>query len=258
MQRSNDINNKLKFFTSKILPIAFWLILWYLADYYINNDIILSSPIEVAHKLLEMSKEKEFWASIYFSLGKIVLGFFIGVAFGCILSAFSIKLRWLKDLLNPLVIVMRSIPVASFIILCLMWIDVKNLSVFISFMMVFPIMYQNMYTGLENVNKDLLEMAKVFNLSAMYKVKYIYLSNLLPFFKSASIISLSLSFKSGIAAEVIGKPLGSIGEKLYGAKLYLNTAELLAWTVVIIIFSMLFEKLFLILLDYFMKYIEES
>lgn len=137
---------------------------------------------------------------------------------------------------------------ASFVILALIWIGSKNLSVFIAFLVVFPMIYVNTIAGLSSADSQLLEMARVFRMTGRKKFRYIYWPALLPYLLSGANISLGMSFKSGIAAEVIGVPSHSIGEKLYMAKIYFSTAELFAWTFVIIVISGLFEKVFLWLL----------
>ena len=140
---------------------------------------------------------------------------------------------------------MKSTPVASFTILCLIWIPSRNLSVFISFVMVFPVIYTNVLEGILSTDPQLLEMAEIFRLPLSRRIRYIYLSQVMPYFRSACTISIGMCWKSGIAAEVIGMPKGSIGEKLYQAKIYLNTPDLFAWTMVIIVVSRVFEQVFL-------------
>jgi len=143
----------------------------------------------------------------------------------------------------------QAMPVASFIILALIWIKSKNLSVLTSFMMVMPIIYANIYQGLDSADVKLLEMAKVFRIGRWRKIKAIYLPAILPHFAAAISVGVGLCWKAGIAAEVIGIPSGSIGQKLYEAKLYLMTKELFAWTAVIIIISIVFEKLVMLLVN---------
>jgi NitT/TauT family transport system permease protein len=138
--------------------------------------------------------------------------------------------------------VLKSIPVASFIILALVWINSKNLSILISFLMVVPIIYINVAQGLSSADPKLLEMAQVFGLGRIKKAYAIYIPAAIPHFISAVSIGLGFCWKSGIAAEVIGQTYGSIGGRLYEAKLFLMTNELFAWTIVIVIISILFEK----------------
>ncbi|MFA7119476.1 MAG: ABC transporter permease subunit, partial [Sphaerochaetaceae bacterium] len=124
-----------------------------------------------------------------------------------------------------------------------------NLSVVISFLMVLPLFYINVLEGLESTSNELLEMAKLFNVSTPKRIRSIYLSQIMPFFRSACSLGLGMSWKSGIAAEVIGIPVGSMGENLYQAKVFLATADLFTWTLVIVLVSVVFEHLVLFLLD---------
>ena len=142
------------------------------------------------------------------------------------------------------------------VILSLLWIASRHLSIWIAFLMVLPIAYTHVLEGIGQMDRELLEMAKVFNLSAPKRFRFIYLSEILPYLRSAASLALGLCWKSGIAAEVIGLPDGSIGENLYQAKIYLDTPDLFAWTLVIVILSVGFEKLFLLALAGFSRRME--
>ena len=164
----------------------------------------------------------------------------------------------MQELLTPVVAVVKATPVASFIILVLIWVPSRNLSVVISFLMVFPIMYTNALHGIRSTDRQLLEMAQVFRIPRLRRVRYIYLSQMLPDLQAGFSLSLGLCWKAGIAAEVIGIPDGSIGEKLYQAKVYLETPDLFAWTVIIVVLSVLFEKGFLWLINRVVKHMERQ
>ncbi len=187
--------------------------------------------------------------SILFSFIKIIGGFLAGIAAGTLLAGLARAFRWVGDLLEPFAQTIKAIPVASFIILVLIWIPSRNLSIVITFLMVFPVIYTNIRAGLESMDDQLLEMAQVFGLPTMTRIRYIYVSQVLPYFRSGCSLALGLCWKAGVAAEVIGIPDRSIGEKLYNAKIYLNTPELFAWTLVIIVISVVFEKVFLSVID---------
>ena len=215
----------------------------------LDQEILLVSPISVIVRLFSLMTTLPFWESIWFSFIRICSGFLAAVIAGTLLAALSVRFRRISELLAPLMLAVKAIPVASFIILVLIWIPSRNLSVFISFLMVLPVIYTNVLDGIRSANADLLEMARVFSITVWRKIRYIYIFQVFPFFRSACTISLGLCWKSGIAAEVIGIPDGSIGENLYQAKIYLNTPDLFAWTLVIVLISLGFEKLFLFLLD---------
>jgi NitT/TauT family transport system permease protein len=165
-----------------------------------------------------------------------------------LLAILSAKFALISELLAPIMLAIKSVPVVSFIILALIWFSSKNLAVLISFLMVLPIIYTNTLTGIHNLDKDLAEMARVFRLPFARRLRYIEAPQIMPFFYSGCEIALGLCWKSGIAAEVIGIPKGSIGERLQQAKVYLDTPDLFAWTVVIVLISYLFERLVLSIL----------
>ena len=137
---------------------------------------------------------------------------------------------------------------ASFIIICLIWMSSARLSIFISFLMVLPIIYSNVLQSIHSVDRQMLEAVKVFRLSWPKRVLYLWLPQLKPYLLSACGVSLGISWKAGIAAEIIGIPAGSIGRMFYDAKVYFNTVDLFAWTVIVVVISVLFEKGFLALL----------
>ena len=196
-------DNGTKYTGIRILAVLFWIAIWQFASMYLKQEILLASPVSVVQKLFELIFSRNFWYSVGFSFVRIVTGFLLAVFLGIFLAVLAYWSKTVEILIAPVIAVVKSTPVASFIILCLIWIPSRNLSVFISFLMV------------------------------------------LPYFLSACRLSLGMCWKAGVAAEVIGVPSGSIGEKLYNAKIYLNTPDLFAWTIVIIVISFVFEKCFL-------------
>ena len=214
------------------------------------------SPISVVHRLSELVLQASFWQSILFSLGHISAGFLLAAVTGVLFAALAARYKCIEDFLAPAILLFKATPVASFIILILIWVSSRNLSVLISYLMVLPIVYTNVLSGIRSADSKLLEMADVFRITKLRRVVYIYVSQVIPFFRSACIVGLGLCWKAGIAAEVIGIPKGSIGEKLYMAKIYLATPDLFAWTAMIIIISVLFERLFMLLIKLLINKIE--
>lgn len=242
-ERFRTYNNKMKNYGVKILVLMFWIFVWDVAARLINQEIFLPSPKSVLLTIIDLGGKARFWLSIANSFMRVILGFFMGLVIGTILAILSYKSKLIYELISPLMKVIKSTPVASFIILALVWISSKNLSVLIAFLMVLPIAYSNLLFGLKSTDEKLLEMARVFQISRWKRIRAIYFPTVLPFIISAVSVGLGFSFKSGIAAEVIGRPANSIGLSLYEAKLYLMIRELFAWTLVIILISVLFERL---------------
>lgn len=222
----------------RLLAVAVWLVAWQLVANAIDSRIILVGPLEVLSRLAQLVCTGEFWASLATSLGRIGLGFLGGVASGLVLAALAARARPVRVLLAPLMGALKAVPVASFVILVLLWVGSRQLSVVIAWIMAMPIVYTNVLEGIDQTDPGLLEMADVFGVGALERVRLIYLSQVLPYLRAAVSLALGLSWKSGIAAEVIGLPDHTIGEHLYDAKIYLNTPDLFAWTVAIVVVSL--------------------
>ncbi|MGB5822559.1 MAG: ABC transporter permease subunit [Proteocatella sp.] len=240
--KKNNYKNDTKSRLTTALALSFWILLWQIVSMIIGEDILLASPAKVFKTMLELCVQENFWKAIAGSMGRMTLGFVLACTSGVLLSVLAYNNKMLKAAIEPLMLVIKAIPVASFVILALVWIKSKNLSVFISFLMVLPIIYTNTVHGLENTDYKLIEMADVFQINPFKKAIYIYAPLVMPFFLSGATIGIGFCWKSGIAAEVIGLPANSIGGSLYQAKILLDTPELLAWTVTIIIISMIYEK----------------
>ncbi|WP_035799501.1 ABC transporter permease [Butyrivibrio sp. NC3005] len=242
-----------RFFEKKkripIWSILIWIIIWQLLAMYLNSDILLSSPLQAAVCLFSMMKTQSYWSAVFFSFFRIMSGFVLAVTVGILFCVLSYISSVLRDFISFPISVVKSTPVASFIILVLIWIPSKNISVFISFLMAFPIIYTNLLQGLYQMDEKMLELSKIFRLSFIKQVRYIYIPHVLPFFKAACMTSLGLCVKSGVAAEIIGLPKGSIGENLYEAKIYLSTPEMFAWTVTIIVLGIIMEKIVMMLIN---------
>ncbi len=229
----------------KLWAVVASLIVWQIVAMIINQQILIVPPTTVLIRLFELMQLHDFWLAVGVSSLRIIGGFFTGMVVAVALAIPASAFPVVRDALAPFMITIKSIPVASFVILALIWFSSKNLAILISFLMVLPIIYTNVLEGIRQTDRDLLEMAKVFKISNIKKLRYIYFFEVYPFLISGIKIALGLAWKSGVAAEVIGIPDNSIGENLFNAKIYLDTSSLLSWTVVIVIISTLFEKLFL-------------
>ena len=244
-----------------IVSVVFWVIVWQLLVMWLDKksgmpggNILVASPLETVKTLFVLVQTAGFWKAVGSSFLKIASGFFLAVAAGSVCAVLASVSGTVRMLLSPVLRLIKAVPVASFIILALFWLSSsKNLSVLISFLMVLPVIYTNVLQGIEATDKELLEMASVFRISAGKRIRYIYTPAVLPYFVSACSVGLGFCFKSGIAAEIIGLPNNSIGERLYDAKLYLLTEELFAWTAVIVLVSVIFEKAVMLLVKAFVK-----
>lgn len=225
--------------------ILFWLLFWQLAAFWTDNSLILVGPVQAFAALAKQLAELSFWQTIAASAGRIGVGFLLAFLAGFLAGGLASRCSFLREMLVFPILLMKAAPVASLVILILIWMGVEGLTRTITFLVVFPMIYQATLTGFASVDKELLEMAEVFDLSFWKRYLYIYRPAVFPSLLGSAKTAVGMSWKAGVAAEVIGIPDFSIGAELYMAKIYFDTAELFAWTAVIILLSLCFEKVFL-------------
>lgn len=244
----------LKKITLTITSVIFWILLWYILSCRIDSEIFLPNPRAVLKALINLSGHSDFWKIILSTFTRIVQGFLCAVTLGVICASAAYFVQAIDIILSPFMKFIKTVPVVSFIILALLWVSSEKLPILISFSMVLPVIYINVLQGFRSVNMDMVEMSRVFRMSGGMKLRFIYLPYIIPSFISACKIGLGFCFKAGIAAEVIGLPVRSIGSELYKSKLYLMTDELFAWTVVIVLMSVFFERVCIYILNIMGKF----
>lgn len=242
MKDSITKNNKR--LLNKLIVFIFWIGVWQIVYLLINNDLYVPAPISVFKTLKVLIFKLEFWQSVFASISRTLAGILISIVFGIIFGVICSVNKFMYDLINPLVITIKTTPIMSFIIIALVWFSSNNVNVFICFLMCFPLIWTNVIEGIRNVDENILSMAKLYKVKKYIIFNKIYVPCILPYFSAACVSSIGLGWKASIAAEVLSNPKYSIGGQLYNAKLYMDSNELFAWTFVVIVISIIFESLF--------------
>lgn len=225
----------------RLTAVLFWLGVWQICSAAVNKEILLPSPVDVLKRLAGLAAGKEFWLYCFGSLLRIMSGFALAFILGSAMGALNYRSPLARRLSDPLLSVIKATPVASFIILALVWIKSMLMPVFISFLIVLPIVCSNIYEGLRNTDPRLLEMCDIFGIPKKKRVFAVYIPSAAPYALAAVRTGLGLAWKAGVAAEVIGRTARSVGDMLYQSKLYLETVDLFAWTAAVVILSRLLE-----------------
>lgn len=231
-----------------ISAVLLAIFLWQAASLWLDSDVLIASPLQVLVRVFELLQSEAFFTTVTRSTLHIIGGFFL--AFGCavVLASAAGKQPVLEIFFRPFLLTVKTVPVASFIVISLIWLSGNTLSIFISFLMSLPILYNNLLQGYKNADPKLLQCAELFHFSPFKRLLLVRLPAIKPFLLSACSTGMGLAWKAGVAAEVIGIPKDSIGEMLYYAKLYFDSKDLFAWTLIIVVLSVCIEKLFLLLL----------
>ncbi len=241
---------KILFSSVKIICISlFWFLIWLLVSFSVDSELLFPSPLSVLKALGTLTLTKEFWITALYSLIRVLAGIIISLIVGTLLAVLTEKIKLIGTLLSPLLVVIKATPVASFIILALLWISRDTLPLYITALIVVPIVWSNVSEGIRSVDRDLIEVAQVYHFSRKDKLFKLYIPSVVPFFMAACRSSLGMAWKAGISAEVLSTPKHAIGTQLYFSKTYLETPSLFAWTLVIIVLSVIIEKLLVRLLE---------
>lgn len=238
-----------KTIVKNLLATLFGVAAWHILAMTMDNFLLLPTPLQVLRRLGELAVTADFWRITAVSIGRILLGVVSAMVLGVVLAVLTTASGVLDALIAPVMTVIQATPVASFAILVLIWLDRDYVPALICAMMVLPVVWSNVCTGIRETDSQLLELAKVYRLPKLRILRRIYVPSVLPYFRAACGSALGLGWKAGIAAEVLTVPKASIGRMISESKLYLMTEDLFAWTLTVIVLSLLLQKLMLRLLN---------
>ena len=225
----------------KALAALFWVCIWQLASMAVGKDLILPGPVSVIRALAHLTVQGSFWTSIALTMIRIMLGYGAGVIAGCLLALACCASKGLDTLLSPIVRIVRATPVASFIILAMLWMSKGGVPVLMASFMAAPVVWANLTEGYRSRDMKLAQMAQAYRLGRRKTLRFVSIPALMPALKASCLTALGFAWKSGIAAEVLSQPRTSIGANIYYSKVYLETPELFAWTASVIVLSFLLE-----------------
>ena len=233
-----------------LLPPVFWLGVWQLCALLVDrsmggrgNELLLPYPATVLAALTHLAGTGEFWESVLLSLLRVLAGLVVGAGLGGLAAALTCASAWADRLLSPAIRVVRAAPVASFILLVLLWTGRDRVPVVIVALMVLPVVWDSLSQGIRATDAQWLELARAYRFSRWKTVRLIYLPGLRPHLSAALTTATGLAWKSGVAAEVLCLPSTALGTEIYQTKYYLEIPELFAWTGVAVALSLLLEHL---------------
>ncbi len=223
------------------LVAAFWLGVWALAAHNFGKPLLFPPPLSVLKTLGELLGTKEFYIATGTSLFNILLGTLSAILFACVLTVITARIRFVRELIHPVMAVVKATPVASFIILMLLFLGPIKVPAFITFLIVLPIVWTNLDQGITSIDPQLREVAIMYRFSLAKRLRVLIFPSVKPYFLSACKTAIGLAWKAGVAAEIIAMPPQTIGTMIGEAKLYIMSAEMFAWTLTVVLLSLIIE-----------------
>lgn len=224
-----------------LFSLALIFALWAITAAYYDSDLLIPSIGTTFEKLGELLAQKQTYVDVACTLLRALRGFVLSFAIALALSVPAAFFKPFAKILAPIVAVMRSTPTMSVILLCLLWTNTQVAPVFVTVLIIFPLLYTAFYTAITGVDKKLTDMARVYRVPFMTRLLKLYVPSMLPTVFSAVRSTLSLTVKLTIAAEVLAQTRNSIGVDMQLANLYLETPVLIAWTLIAIVLGAVLE-----------------
>jgi len=237
------MNNKTKKILFSLLTVIIWLSVWEAVARLVDISFAIPTVAETLRAFSSLVTTSSFWIVILCSVGRILIGFVIGVILGVIFAVLTHYSQFIDILFSPIMTVIRSTPVASFIMVLWILIGSQNVPTSIAVLMVMPVIWQNLTEGLNSFDNSMLELCQIFEFSRKKRIKHIVIPTLAKYLLPAAITSIGLAWKAGIAAEIIAYTRTSIGKEIFDSKNFFMGADMFAWTLTVVLLSLLFEIL---------------
>ncbi|MGE5473596.1 MAG: ABC transporter permease [Ignavibacteriales bacterium] len=236
--KGSTIKNSILTFIS----FLFVIVIWKLASIMVDSEIIIPSPESTINSIALIVTSPDFLRVVVETVFRVLEAFliacFAGITSG-LLMGFS---KTINALFKPLLIVIMSAPVISFILLALIWFKAGQIPVFVAFLIIFPIITINVSEGIKNIDLKLIQMAKSYRVKGIRILTEIYLPSIMSFLVAGISTAVGIGWKVVVTAEVLSQPKFAIGTSMETAKVYLETPTVFAWTIIAILLSFLFEK----------------
>ncbi len=227
---------------------AFWLAVWVFAAALVAQPLILPGPCAVVVALLRLVCDASTWAILAGSGARILGGLALAAVCGGVLAGVTVRSRTFSRLVAPALSFVKATPVACVVVLLLIWLGSARVSIAAVFLLALPGVYFSLVEGLTQVDKPLEQMFRLHGVRGWRLFCAHTWREVLPFALSCARAVIGMSWKAGVAAELIGMAAGTVGERIYQAKLLIETADLLAWTVLVVAASWACERVLVWLL----------
>ena len=226
-----------------LISIIVMLAVWEVVALRINSEQIMPGPWATLLATLRLFAEKDFLWVVGNTLFRGLIGFVIALILGIALGIWAGINEKFEAFLKPWIVVMRSIPVVAFILLALIWFKSGSVPVFIGILTMFPMICTNVIEGIRNVDGKLIEMARFYHVSESRIIKEVYVPAIAPFVVSGISSAFGIGWRAIVIGEVLSQPEFGIGSRMHAAQSFLNVDVLIAWTLIAILISFLFEKI---------------
>lgn len=235
-------NKNFKEFLYTLLSIIILVICWKVLAIVVDKEILVPSPEGTLIELIRMIQSPNFVLSVTNTLIRALSGFMLALAAGIFLGMLGGFFKPMYYLLRPLVLINKAVPTMAMILLALIWLESEKAPILVGFVVIFPVIYENVVEGIRNVDVKLVEMMKIYEIDRLGRLKDLYIPSIKSYLYGGMIAAMGLNLKIIIAAEVLSQPRISMGTSFQIEKANLNTAGVFAWLIITIVIAGILEQ----------------
>ncbi|SNS17069.1 NitT/TauT family transport system permease protein [Anaerovirgula multivorans] len=235
-------NKNFKEFLYTLLSIIILVICWKVLSIVVDKEILVPSPEGTLIEIIRIIQSPNFVLSVTNTLIRALSGFMIALAAGIFLGMLGGFFKPMYYLLRPLVLINKAVPTMAMILLALIWLESEKAPILVGFVVIFPVIYENVVEGIRNVDEKLVEMMKIYEIGKLDRLKDLYIPSIKSYLYGGMIAAMGLNLKIIIAAEVLSQPKISMGTSFQIEKANLNTAGVFAWSLITIVIAGVLEQ----------------
>ncbi|MDO4467624.1 MAG: ABC transporter permease subunit [Bacillota bacterium] len=232
-----------KKYLNTILFIFIGLLLWQVSAQMIHNPFILPTPIKVLFKMVDQLFSYNFFSTVGLTIYRTLCSVLISFVLGLGTSLLVLKQPKFEILIKKAILCIQSIPNVTLIILFMFWFSKEFIVYIVSFLLLFPVVYQNIIHTLKEIDSQWKSVFRVYEQSKSVLINKIYIPLLKPVFVGTLSSCISMGFKVGVMAEILSQVHNGIGRSMQLARLDVDLAAVIAWTLWLFICVTICERI---------------
>lgn len=241
MKRS-QMKRSLKKFATGALSVGLLLLLWQVLAWSVGKPELIPTVPRLVSAFIELAGSEHFLRSVGATVIRGMAGMVLSLVAAAGVAVLLSRRAWAEELFRPLFVLMRSVPVISFILLALIFLRPEGIPLLIGFLTMFPLLCENLTKGLKHLRPEAEVLARTFRLRRVNYYTQVLYPQLQPFLFSGLASAAGFGWRAIIMGEVLSQCAFGIGSEMKRAQVFIDVPSLLGWTVVAVAISFAFDK----------------
>lgn len=238
------IKNKHKVFSAVagFLSLVFMWLVWFIAEKAVKNEYLVPGFSQTVNELISILCERFFWRALGKTLVRVLYAFLISFVLAGFCALLGRVFKIANEFFKPIIAVIRTLPTMAVLTVILIYSNRTVAPIIVAVMVMFPMIFAQFNVALSNINANVINTAKLFNIPTKTRIFKIYLPLASPVVLSHIGTNISFGIKLVISAEVMVSSFTSIGGMISYADP--NVARVMALTLISVVLGLIIEALF--------------